>query len=78
MQVESGGYSGVSNVDLVPPQQDDKMQTFWTAETLKYLYLLFSPPGEFDFTKWVFNTEAHPFLISNTSSQGPQSFFAGN
>jgi len=33
------------------------------AETLKYLYLLFSPPDVMPLTGWVFNTEAHPLRL---------------
>nr|POF08089.1 mannosyl-oligosaccharide 1,2-alpha-mannosidase mns1 [Quercus suber] len=43
--------------------KDDKMQTFFLAETLKYLYLLFSPPSVISLDEWVFNTEAHPLKI---------------
>jgi len=39
------------------------MQSFFLAETLKYLYLLFSPPSFISFDEWVFNTEAHPLKI---------------
>lgn len=39
------------------------MQSFFLAETLKYLYLLFSPPSLISFDEWVFNTEAHPLKI---------------
>ncbi|KAF2748854.1 glycoside hydrolase family 47 protein [Sporormia fimetaria CBS 119925] len=42
-------------------EPEDKMESFWTAETLKYFYLVFSPPGLIDLDDWVFNTEAHPF-----------------
>lgn len=41
----------------------DKMETFFLAETLKYLYLLFSPRDVLSLDEWVFNTEAHPFRI---------------
>lgn len=41
------------------------MQTFFLAETLKYLYLLFSPPSVISLDEWVFNTEAHPLRITN-------------
>ena len=34
------------------------MQSFFLAETLKYLYLLFSPPSVISLDEWVFNTEA--------------------
>lgn len=39
----------------------DRMESFWMAETLKYLYLLFSEPDLISLDEWVFNTEAHPF-----------------
>jgi mannosyl-oligosaccharide alpha-1,2-mannosidase len=45
-------------------EKDDKMQSFFLAETLKYLYLLFSPPSVISFDEWVFNTEAHPLRIA--------------
>lgn len=30
-----GGYSGIKNVYIDPPQQDDVQQSFFLAETLK-------------------------------------------
>ena len=38
----------------------DSMESFWMAETLKYLYLTFSGPDVISLDEWVFNTEAHP------------------
>ena len=35
------------------------------AETLKYLYLLFSDDGVLPLDEWVFNTEAHPLRVSS-------------
>ncbi|KAK3377421.1 glycoside hydrolase family 47 protein [Podospora didyma] len=43
-------------------EQEDYMESFWIAETLKYFYLAFSPPDVIDLDKYVLNTEAHPFL----------------
>ena len=43
--------------------KDDTQQTFWLAETLKYLYLIFSPDDVVPLDKYVLNTEAHPLLI---------------
>lgn len=43
--------------------KDNMMQSFFLAETLKYLYLLFSPPSVMPLDQWVFNTEAHPIRI---------------
>eukprot|EP01012_Entosiphon_sulcatum_P028373 TRINITY_DN3429_c0_g1_i1.p1 TRINITY_DN3429_c0_g1~~TRINITY_DN3429_c0_g1_i1.p1 ORF type:complete len:733 (-),score=127.41 TRINITY_DN3429_c0_g1_i1:29-2227(-) len=62
-RVESGGFSGLKNVNMFPPAQDDLMQSFWLAETLKYLYLLFSEDDALDLSQWVINTEAHPLKI---------------
>ncbi|KAJ1911220.1 hypothetical protein H4219_006005 [Mycoemilia scoparia] len=41
----------------------DQMSSFFLAETLKYLYLLFSPNDVISLDEYVFNTEAHPFRI---------------
>lgn len=41
--------------------QDDTMESFWLAETLKYFYLLFEEPGVLSLDEWVLNTEAHAF-----------------
>lgn len=61
-QVE-GGYAGLRSVTEVPPVHDDTQQSFFLAETLKYLYLLFSPADVLPLDEWVFNTEAHPLRI---------------
>jgi mannosidase alpha-like ER degradation enhancer 2 len=37
------------------------MPSYFLAETLKYLYLLFAPDEALDLDTVVFNTEAHPF-----------------
>jgi mannosyl-oligosaccharide alpha-1,2-mannosidase len=58
------GFSGLNNVNIMPPQYDDFQQSFFLAETLKYLYLLFSPTNVIPLDQWVFNTEAHPFRIT--------------
>ncbi|ROV94091.1 hypothetical protein VMCG_08246 [Cytospora schulzeri] len=38
----------------------DSMESFWLAETLKYFYLIFSPPDVISLDEYVLNTEAHP------------------
>ncbi|KAE8151990.1 glycoside hydrolase [Aspergillus avenaceus] len=53
------GYVSLNDVTKVPPLQRDNMESFWLAETLKYLYLLFSPKDFLPLTEVVFNTEAH-------------------
>jgi mannosyl-oligosaccharide alpha-1,2-mannosidase len=46
------------------PNYRDHMESFYLAETLKYLYLLFSPEDVMPLDQWVFNTEAHAFPIA--------------
>ncbi|XP_055005300.1 mannosyl-oligosaccharide 1,2-alpha-mannosidase IA [Boleophthalmus pectinirostris] len=58
-----GGYSGLRDVYAANPNHDDVQQSFYLAETLKYLYLLFSDDDHLPFEHWVFNTEAHPLPI---------------
>jgi mannosidase alpha-like ER degradation enhancer 2 len=51
-------YAALSNVET--KEKTDGMESFFLAETLKYLYLLFAPQETLDLRKIVFNTEAHP------------------
>jgi Glycosyl hydrolase family 47. len=51
------GYTVLRNVTT--KEKGDLMHSFFLAETLKYLYLLFDSEA-LDFDKVVFNTEAHP------------------
>ncbi|KAI0022250.1 glycoside hydrolase family 47 protein [Xylariomycetidae sp. FL0641] len=46
-------------VDDGPPKTDS-MESFWTGETLKYFYLMFSEPDLLSLDDWVFNTGGHP------------------
>lgn len=54
------GYASVKNVNKVPTEKLDEMQSFVFAETFKYLFLLFSPADALDLDKYVLNTEGHP------------------
>ena len=53
------GYHGLD--DQGKPH--NRQQSFFLAETLKYLYLLFSDDSTIDLSKYVFNTEAHPISV---------------
>ncbi|KAG0479435.1 hypothetical protein HPP92_010192 [Vanilla planifolia] len=66
-RIESG-YVGLKDVNS--GVKDDMMQSFFLAETLKYLYLLFSPPSLISLDEWVFNTEAHPLKIVTRNDKG--------
>ncbi|KAJ9503884.1 hypothetical protein H2202_001023 [Exophiala xenobiotica] len=48
-----------TGIDGLPPK-DDRMESFWLAETLKYFYLIFSEPSLISLDEYVLNTEAHP------------------
>jgi mannosidase alpha-like ER degradation enhancer 2 len=46
--------------DVTTKEKSDRMESFFFAETLKYLYLLFASPETLRFDDVIFNTEAHP------------------
>jgi mannosyl-oligosaccharide alpha-1,2-mannosidase len=72
-----GGYSGVNDVGVseVPDPEkmqsgrgsavsyDDIQQSYFMAETMKYIYLTFADPSVINLEEWVFNTESHPVKI---------------
>lgn len=55
------GYSGLNNI-YQENSKDDFQQSFFLAETLKYLYLTFT--DDIDLNEYVINTEAHPLKIN--------------
>lgn len=75
------GYSGIKDVRIGQGAPLlDKQESFFLAETMKYLYLLFSDdsvlplmglddgkPGFENSKFWVLNTEAHPILAWDAS-----------
>ncbi|KAH9516895.1 ER degradation-enhancing alpha-mannosidase-like protein 3 [Dermatophagoides farinae] len=58
------GYAAVN--DVRTKKKEDRMDSFFLAETLKYLYLLFSEKHEIEFNldDYVFTTEAHFLPLS--------------
>uniref|UniRef100_A0A7M4G250 alpha-1,2-Mannosidase n=2 Tax=Crocodylus porosus TaxID=8502 RepID=A0A7M4G250_CROPO len=61
------GYSGIRDVYTTTPNHDNMQQSFFLAETLKYLYLLFCEDDVLSLEDWVFNTEAHPLPVNHTN-----------
>ncbi|KAF4131709.1 Glycosyl hydrolase family 47 [Phytophthora infestans] len=57
------GYAAILDVTQLPAQTENKMESFFLAETLKYHYLLQAPETLIPLDKYVFNTEAHPLRI---------------
>jgi hypothetical protein len=64
-RLERGGYASIGNVAKGPIRVGfrNEMESFFIAETLKYLFLLFSDDSMLALDEIVFNTEAHPFPI---------------
>uniref|UniRef100_A0A7S4FFU4 alpha-1,2-Mannosidase n=1 Tax=Eutreptiella gymnastica TaxID=73025 RepID=A0A7S4FFU4_9EUGL len=57
------GFGAV--VDVTSGKLEDKMETFFLSETLKYLYLMFVPEEPLNISsRYIFNTEAHPLPIT--------------
>ncbi|KAF9244675.1 glycoside hydrolase [Melanogaster broomeanus] len=57
------GFASIRDVGTVPTTKKDEMPSYFLAETLKYLYLLFVDEELIPLDRWVFNTEAHPLPI---------------
>ena len=56
------GYAALA--DVRSKKKKDSMESFFFAETLKYLYLLYAPESTLPFDSVIFNTEAHPMRRS--------------
>ncbi|CZR64406.1 probable class I alpha-mannosidase [Phialocephala subalpina] len=54
------GHAGIEDVTSSSPPKQDRMESFWMAETLKYFYLIFAEPDVVSLDEYVLNTEAHP------------------
>jgi mannosidase alpha-like ER degradation enhancer 2 len=52
------GYASLK--DVTTKEQGNAMESFFFAETMKYLYLIFAPQETLPFEKFIFTTEAHP------------------
>ncbi|KAI9794926.1 MAG: hypothetical protein M1835_006300 [Candelina submexicana] len=63
--VEKFGYAAVKDVTKreVGENLEDESESFWGAETLKYLYLIFANSDVGGLDDWVYTTEAHPIRI---------------
>ncbi|GAA6061025.1 hypothetical protein JCM10212_004599, partial [Sporobolomyces blumeae] len=71
--ITDSGFATIADVNVLPASKDDSMESFVTAETLKYYYLLFSPRDFISLDDYTFNTEAHPLWIPKPSSSSSAS-----
>ncbi|KAJ4991357.1 glycosyl hydrolase family 47 protein [Stagonosporopsis vannaccii] len=63
-------YANAAIMDVNAPgggDKEDYMESFWTAETLKYFYLCFTDTDLISLDDFVLTTEAHPFRLSKVS-----------
>jgi mannosidase alpha-like ER degradation enhancer 1/mannosidase alpha-like ER degradation enhancer 2 len=59
----STAFSSIA--DVRTKKQQNQLPAFFFAETLKYLYLLFTPDAGLNTADYVFSTEGHPFRIAD-------------
>lgn len=57
------GFSAMDGIDTPEYKMLDQCESFFFAETLKYLYLIQADPDLLPLDKFVFNTEAHPLRV---------------
>ncbi|CAK3845783.1 seven-hairpin glycosidase [Lecanosticta acicola] len=62
-------HAALTDVRNTTAPREDTMESFWTAETLKYFYLTFAEPDHISLDEYVFNTEAHPFRLRTAASR---------
>jgi len=60
---KGAGYGSLRNVNRPQEGVDDRMESFFLGETIKYLYLVQDSSNTVDLSRVVLNTEAHPFTI---------------
>lgn len=61
------GYTSLKNVnDIDGDSRMNQMPSFFLAETLKYILLIFAPDDYIGLDEFVFNTEAHPLRQIHT------------
>ena len=71
-RTSDGGYAGLSSTSR--PSLSNRLETFFFAETLKYLHLLFSEPSALNLETHVLTTEAHvlPVLALRRDPSGSE------
>lgn len=60
---------GYATIDVETKRQQDAMPSYFLSEWIKYLYLLFDDGNFINQGNYVFNTEAHPFRVTNQTQR---------
>ncbi len=62
-KISEGGYAGLRDVNDPGAGHVNSMPSYFLAETLKYLLLIFGPEDYVSLNDFVFTTEGHPLRI---------------
>jgi mannosyl-oligosaccharide alpha-1,2-mannosidase len=62
-KIPGGGYGALQDVNRPDRGVDDRMESFFLAETVKYLYLAQDPDRPIDLDHFVFNTEGERVIF---------------
>lgn len=68
-KIPSGGYAALKDVNDPTKGHIDDMPSYFLAETLKYLLLIFGPDDYVSLEDFVFTTEGHPLRKARTQQQ---------
>ncbi|KAI9361502.1 glycoside hydrolase [Pilaira anomala] len=72
----SSGYTRIGNVnDIGDVKPLNFEESYFFAETLKYLYLIFADTNYISLDDYVFNTEAHPFKLKTPIQVQAKKFY---
>jgi len=66
-KIPSGGYAVLTDVNDLTKGHKDDMPSYFLAETLKYLLLIFGPDKYVSLEDFVFTTEGHPLRKLKTT-----------
>lgn len=69
-KISSGGYAVLKDVNDHKKGHHDDMPSYFLAETLKYLLLIFAPDDYVSLDDFVFTTEAHPLRKLKINEDG--------
>ncbi|KAJ3247007.1 hypothetical protein HDU78_005658 [Chytriomyces hyalinus] len=69
------GYHGLEDVGSNSSKPTNRQESFFMAETLKYLYLIFADDDTIALEQYVFNTEAHPLSVRGHGRRSDPSKF---
>lgn len=64
--------------DITTKKLEDRLDSYFFSETLKYLYLLFDPQNIYNNGDFIFTTEGHPIPLYIQKNHSYPSFLSGS